>query len=76
MELIIFGIMEKIIRNPLNLVAIDDVRLFGTKNNEDCSNITTDVILNLVKDRLISCYFFPSIYHEEDRMVLHLKSYS
>ena len=54
------------------IVVIDDARLFGTNKNENWSSITKENILNIVKDRLISCEYFPSICHVEDRMVLHL----
>ena len=56
------------------IITIDDVRLFGTKINEDWSDITRERILDLVKERLISCEYFPSNLYEEDRMVLTLKS--
>lgn len=56
------------------IIAIDDVRLFGKSLNENWSKITRENILNIVKDRLFSCEFFPSELHVEDRMVLHLKS--
>jgi hypothetical protein len=54
------------------IVVIDDSRLFGTNKNENWSSITKENILNIVKDRLISCEYFPSSCHVEDRMVLHL----
>ena len=55
------------------ILAIDDVRLFGTNITEDWSNITRDSVLNIVKDRLVSCDYFPSHLNSEDRMVLHLR---
>jgi len=55
------------------ILAIDDVRLFGTYVTEDWSNITRDSVLNIVKDRLVSCDYFPSHLNSEDRMVLHLR---
>jgi hypothetical protein len=55
------------------IVAIDDVRLFGTHMNENWSNITRENILNIIKNRLLSCEYFPSQLYVEDRMVLHLK---
>ena len=55
------------------ILAIDDVRLFGTYVTEDWSNITSDSVLNIVKDRLVSCDYFPSHLNSEDRMVLHLR---
>ena len=54
------------------IIAIDDVRLFGTNINEDWSNITRDNILHIVKNRLLSCEYFPSNLYSEDRMILHL----
>lgn len=56
------------------IIAIDDVRLFGTNVNEDWSNITRDNIINVVKNRLLSCEYFPSNLDSEDRMVLHLNA--
>ena len=55
------------------ILAIDDVRLFGTYVTEDWSNITRDSVINIVKDRLVSCHYFPSHLNSEDRMVLHLR---
>ena len=55
------------------ILAIDDVRLFGTYVTDDWSNITRDSVLNIVKDRLVSCDYFPSHLNSEDRMVLHLR---
>ena len=56
------------------IIAIDDVRLFETYINEDWSYITKEKILELVKDRLISCQYFSSEVCLNDRMVLTLKS--
>jgi hypothetical protein len=55
-------------------IAIDDIRLFGTKQNEDWLDITREAILNIVKDRLVSCKYYPSEIHPEDRMVIQLNS--
>jgi len=55
------------------IIAIDDVRLFGKKINEDWLDITRENVLNIVKERIISCKYFPSSLDQEDRMVLHLK---
>jgi hypothetical protein len=55
------------------VLAIDDVRLFGTYINEDWSSITRDTILKLVESRLESCKYYPSHLHQEDRMVLALR---
>lgn len=55
------------------VVAIDDIRLFGTNDNEDWHNITREVILKIVESRLESCKYYPSDSHPEDRMVLSLK---
>jgi len=55
------------------IIAIDDVRLFGTFINENWSNITRDSIIKIVKNRLISCEYFKSNLDPEDRMILHLK---
>jgi hypothetical protein len=55
------------------VVAIDDIRLFGTNINEDWHNITREVILKIVENRLESCKYYPSNMVPEDRMVLILK---
>jgi hypothetical protein len=54
------------------IIAIDDVRIFGTNNNEDWSDITRESILNKVQNRLESCKYYPSPLYTEDRMVLTL----
>ena len=54
------------------IIAIDDVRLFGTNINENWLNVTRENILNIVKNRLISCEYYPSNLDPNDRMVLHL----
>ena len=59
---------------PECVIAIDDVRLFGTNINENWENITREHILDTVKSRLISCEYFPSSLYTEDRMVLTLCS--
>jgi hypothetical protein len=56
------------------IVAIDDVRLFGTNISEDWSDITKEGILKIVKNRLVSCEYFPSSCAQDDRMILHLKA--
>lgn len=58
---------------PKCVIAIDDVRLFGTHATEDWSTITRDAVLKLVGDRLETCTYFPSDIHPEDRMVLVLR---
>ena len=55
------------------VIAIDDVRLFGTNINEDWQEATRENVLEIVKSRLLSCEYFPSSLYEEDRMVLTLK---
>ncbi len=55
------------------VIAIDDVRLFGTHAAEDWSTITRDAVLKLVGSRLERCTYFPSALHPEDRMVLVLR---
>jgi hypothetical protein len=56
------------------IIAIDDVRLFNTYNNENWLGITHESILEIVKDRLVSYKFYPSAAYPEDRMVLTLKA--
>lgn len=59
---------------PACVIAIDDVRLFGTKKNEDWSDITVDAVIDRVKARLDSHEFFPSSLHPQDRLVLRLRA--
>lgn len=56
------------------VVAIDDVRLFETINNQNWLDITIEKLYNIVEDRVIYCDFFPSTLDLNDRMVLHLKN--
>ena len=56
------------------VIAIDDARLFGTKENEDWKDIVPENILEIVKNRLVNYRFYPSNLHSEDRMILILKS--
>jgi len=49
------------------LIIIDDYRLFGTKGNEDWTEITDDNIKNVVKSRLVS------MVSNNDRLVISLK---
>lgn len=60
--------------NQWCIIAIDDARLFGTKSNEDWSNITRENILKIVEKRVFDCRFFPSTLFSEDRMVITLSS--
>jgi hypothetical protein len=49
------------------LIIIDDYRLFGTKGNEDWSDITDDNIKNVIQGRVIS------MTSNNDRLVISLK---
>jgi hypothetical protein len=67
----------KIINNKYNqscIVAIDDVRLFNTNINENWLDVTRENILEIVKNRLVSCDYHPSELYPEDRMIIHLKA--
>jgi hypothetical protein len=37
-----------------SIIIIDDYKLFGTKNNEDWSYISVDVVVNIVANRLVN----------------------
>jgi hypothetical protein len=50
-----------------SIVVIDDYRMFGTKGNEDWSDITDNTIKESVKDRLVHTN------SENDRLILVLK---
>jgi len=65
----------KIINNVFKnecVIAIDDVRLFGTNIHENWLDITIEKIYSIIKDRVIYCDFFPSSLDINDIMVLHL----
>lgn len=57
---------------PKCVIAIDDVRLFGTKKTEDWSEITVPSILGIVSERMESINYFPSALHPKDRMIIVL----
>lgn len=54
------------------VIAIDDVRLFGSRMNEDWSSITRERVVDIVSSRLSSISYYPSNLHPQDRMVLTL----
>jgi hypothetical protein len=54
------------------VVAIDDVRLFKKKLDQDWSDITVSKITSLVAGRMISLKYFPSVYDPKDRLVIEL----
>lgn len=67
----------KVINSTLKsecIIAIDDVRLFGTNIHENWLDISREKVLSIVKNRLISCEYFPSSLYAEDRMILHLEA--
>jgi hypothetical protein len=57
---------------PRCILAIDDVRLFNTKINEDWTEITLGKINSLVSSRLEALKFYPSEHHPKDRLVITL----
>lgn len=57
---------------PKCIIAIDDVRLFGKKLNEDWTQITIEAVLQIVSNRLHSYQLYPSYLHPMDRLVLVL----
>lgn len=61
------------------ILIIDDYRLFGkgpSFNNEVCNweDISKDSIINTLKDRITDTYHLPSELHNEDRLIVHIKS--
>lgn len=53
--------------NHKALIIIDDYRLFGTKSNEDWTDITNDNIKNIIQKRMVS------ISDYNDRLIISLK---
>jgi hypothetical protein len=54
------------------IIIIDDYRLFGTKKNEDWSEINKDNILSLLKDRVKDVYHLDSECSLDDRLIIHI----
>ena len=54
------------------ILIIDDFRLFGTNINEDWSEISKDKICKILDTRILKVYHLPSIYHEQDRLIIHI----
>lgn len=54
------------------ILIIDDYRMFGTKINEDWSEISKDAILNILKDRYSIVYHLESEMCKDDRLIIHL----
>jgi hypothetical protein len=77
--------LEEEIRHINNLfrneaiIIIDDYRLFGLdkssgKLNEDWSNITKDLLVNIIKLRINKIYHLDSIIAKDDRLIIHINS--
>jgi len=77
--------LEEEIRHINNLfrneaiIIIDDYRLFGLdkssgKLNEDWSNITKDLIVNIIKLRITKIYHLDSVIAKNDRLIIHINS--
>ena len=56
------------------VIAIDDVRLFGKKLDEDWTNITSEKILEIVKNRIDSHKYYPSQLDPNDRLIITLNA--
>ncbi len=56
------------------VIAIDDVRLFGKKLNEDWTDITSEKILDIVSKRIDSYKYYPSELDPKDRLVITLNA--
>jgi len=58
---------------PNAILIIDDCRMFGTKQNEDWSEINESSILNILKPYIQTFYYLHSEYAQNDRLVIHLR---
>lgn len=56
------------------IIIIDDYRLFGTKNNEDWSDITKVNIIKIIEKRISNIYHLESELHPQDRLIIHIRS--
>jgi hypothetical protein len=54
------------------IIIIDDVRLFGTNNICDWSDINKSKIVSILDDRIEQMYFLDSSLSKNDRMIIHL----
>jgi hypothetical protein len=54
------------------IIIIDDSRLFGTKRNEDWSEITESNLLNIINIRLNKYHYLNSSICKNDRLVIYL----
>lgn len=59
---------------PNAILIIDDCRMFGTKQNEDWSEINESSILNILKPRIQTFYYLHSESAQNDRLVIHLRN--
>jgi hypothetical protein len=60
------------------ILIVDDCRLFGRGPinglNEDWTDINSDKILNILKDRTSQFYYLDSECSREDRLIIHINS--
>lgn len=56
------------------IIIIDDVRLFGTKRNEDWSEISREGLLDIIKDRTTMVYSMDSVCARDDRLIIHIRA--
>jgi len=59
---------------PSCTIAIDDARLFGTSLCEDWRSITKEAVLDAVGPRLRAWRFCSSALHDQDRMIISMRS--
>lgn len=54
------------------IIIVDDVRLFGTDEYQDWSDVCADKILSMTGDRLVDSFYLESEMSPKDRLIMHL----
>lgn len=60
------------------IIIVDDCRLFGkgpnNGMNEDWTDINSDKLINILKNRLVEFYYLDSTYSKNDRLIIHINN--